>query len=125
MAVRKLYERLKMSDIIITLPKTYNWLKYLDELKVAEKKGEVLNFKVPTFPKVEPGDKCYITHNHAIRGYNIIVGLEEKEFTCSTTGQVWKGKFIVRDPHFHKVSPTQSMKGFQGWRYYDRTGQTN
>jgi hypothetical protein len=47
-----------------------------------------------------------------------IVGMEEKEFTCSTTGNKLKGKFIMRSGKFNKIEPIQ-MKGFQGFKYFN------
>lgn len=103
-------------DIIITIPKTINWEDYELELDKASN-GAVLNFKVSNFPKSNIGDKCYLLHNGYIKGYMIISGLSEKEFTCSTTHKNWKGKFIERTGEFYKITPIP-MKGFQGFRYY-------
>ena len=104
-----------MSDIIITVPKKIKWSEYQKELEAA-KNGEILNFKVAHFPKVENGDRCYICYNGNIIGYHIICGKEEHEFTCGVTGDKWSGKFVQRTGEFFKVEPIP-MKGFQGFRY--------
>lgn len=47
-------------DIIITIPRSTNWVVYEKELKRAEL-GEIMNFKVSTFPReANIGDRCYV-----------------------------------------------------------------
>lgn len=104
-------------DIVITIPKSINWDQYLVDLRHAEKRNEVLNFKVPHLPKVNFHDRCYIVHDGAVRGYNHVLGVEQKDFICTTTGKRWKGIFVVRYPKFHPIDPIP-MKGFQGFRYW-------
>jgi hypothetical protein len=106
-----------MSDIIITLPKTVLWEDYQKELDETAK-GGTINFKVSNFPKVQRGDKCYITHNGFVKGFMLISALAEKDFTCTTTGKRWKGKFIERSGEFFPINPVP-YKGFQGFRYFD------
>lgn len=105
------------SDIIITIPKSIQWKDYEKELKAVENYKQVMNFKVNNFPKVKPGNKCYLLYNGAIIGWMEIVGLSEKDFNCTTTGKNWKGKFIERSGPLHKITPIP-MKGFQGFRYF-------
>lgn len=102
-------------DIIITIPKKIKWSEYQKELLEAEK-GGVLNYKVRTFPNVNIGDKCYLCYNGSIIGYHFISGTSEKEFKCTVTGKVWKGKFVERTGKFHRVAP-EPMNGFRGFRY--------
>ncbi len=102
-------------DIIITIPKSIKWSDYEKELEAA-RNGEIMNYKVNSWPKTEIGRKCYIVHDGKLKGYMIISGMGEKEFTCTTTGQRWKGKFIERTGKFYPVPPVE-MKGFQGFRY--------
>lgn len=113
-----------MADIIITIPKSENWEQYRADLDKALEKGHYLYFKVPSLPKVKWGDNCWVVHNGILRGYNKIVGTEEKEFTCSTTGRHWKGKFVVRQPFFYENPAVVPMKGFQGFRYYKNVYNT-
>jgi len=105
-------------DIVITLPKTVSWTDYEKELEAVKDGKQVINFKVPNFPvKTKVGDKCYLCHNGFVVGWMKIVNFSEGYFTCSTTGECWKGKFIQRSGLFHKVEPIP-MKGFQGFRYF-------
>lgn len=104
-------------DIIITLPKTINWIDYQKELDSVANGENILNFKVNNFPKTGIGSKCYLIHDGFIRGYMFISGLTTKSFTCSTTGKKWDGKFIERSGKFFSIIPIP-MKGFQGFKYF-------
>lgn len=107
-------------SIVITLPMSEQWENYQKEMDVVKNYSQVMNFKVPFFPKgVKNGDKCYIVHDGLVKGWMEIVGMEEKEFTCTTTGKVWMGKFIMRSGPFHKIDKIIPMKGFQGFRYFN------
>jgi len=104
-------------DIVVTIPSTIKWEEYEKELIDAQKNNYVLNFKVNSFPKnTKIGNKCYLVHNNYIIGWLEIVGFDEKEFTCQTTGKKWIGKFIVRSPKFNRIKSIE-MKGFRGFRY--------
>jgi len=104
-------------DIVITIPKSVKWDDYQKEIDAVKDGSQVMNFKVNHFPKTEPGNKCYLVHDGNIRGWMEIVGLSEEDFTCTTTGKDFKGKFIQRSGPFHKIEP-MPMKGFQGFRYF-------
>lgn len=112
------YEKfLENYDIIVTIPSTIKWEDYEKELIDAQQNNYVLNFKVNSFPKyTKKGNKCYLVHNNYMVGWLYVIGFEEKEFTCQTTGKKWKGKFILRSPKFNKIEPIY-MKGFRGFRY--------
>lgn len=111
-------ETINKLSIIITLPKTVDWDDYKSELYKAAT-GEILNFKVSNFPtEVRPGDKCYLVHDGYIKGWHEIYDFAENDFTCTTTGKKWKGKFIQRTGPFHFLEDPVPMKGFQGWRYF-------
>jgi len=103
-------------DIIVTIPKSIKWTDYEKELKKAEE-GEIMNFKVSNFPRTGPGCKCYLLHDGFIKGWMKISGMSEKEFTCTTTGKPWKGKFIERTGPFYKMEKEIAMKGFMGFKY--------
>lgn len=105
-------------DIIVTIPKSIKWEDYKKELDAVKDYSQIMNFKVNNFPKTAKGNKCYLCYNGNIIGWMEIVGLSEKEFTCTTTGNKWKGKFIERSGPFHKIDPIP-MKGFQGFRYFN------
>jgi hypothetical protein len=105
-------------DIIITIPSSVKWEEYQKELDVVKDYSQVMNFKISNLPKeTSVGCKCYLCYKGQILGWMKIVGMEEKEFECSTTGKSWKGKFILRSGPFNEIEPIQ-MKGFQGFRYF-------
>lgn len=109
-----------MKDIVITIPKKIKWEEYQKELDKVKDEKEVLNFKVTHLPKdTSKGRRCYIVYNDNIIGWMKISGLVEQEFTCSTTGKNWKGKFIQRTGKLNKINPIP-MKGFRGFRYYEK-----
>lgn len=111
-----------MKDIVITLPKNISWEEYKKELNVVQDGKTVLNFKVPYLPKqTEVGRRCYLCYKGKIRGWMKITGLRKNNFTCTTTGVVWKGNFIQRSGEFHRIEPIP-MKGFQGFRYFKIEG---
>lgn len=104
-------------DIIITLPADINWNQYQQELNKVKDYKNVMNFKVTNFPKESKiGNKCYLNYKGFIIGWMKIVGFEEKEFKCSTTGKLWQGKFIQRSGPLNRIDPIP-MKGFRGFRY--------
>jgi len=109
---------IESNDIVITIPKTIAWKDYEKELKAVEDYSQVMNFKVNAFPKTKIGSKCYLCYKDNVIGWMEIVGLSEKEFDCTTTGNHWKGKFIERSGPFHKINSIP-LKGFRGFRYFD------
>lgn len=107
-------------DIVITIPSTIDWKDYEKEIKAVEDGSQVMNFKVSNFPKkTKIGNKCYLCYKGQIIGWMKIVGMEEKEFTCTTSGKQYKGKFILRSGPFNKIPPIK-MTGFQGFRYFSQ-----
>ena len=102
--------------IIITIPKSTSWSEYRRELDAALD-GAVMNYKMSSFPKVKIGDLCYVCHDGFVKGHMKISGMGEKEFTCTTTGNNWAGKFLERTGQFYHVKDVHPMKGFQGFRY--------
>jgi len=108
----------EIGNIVITIPATIKWEDYQKELDLVKDYSNVMNFKVPNLPKLtNAGNKCYLCYNGNVIGWMEIVGMETKEFTCSTTGKPFKGKFVVRSGPFNKITPIK-MKGFQGFRYF-------
>lgn len=103
-------------DIIVTVPKSVRWEDYEKELAEVEK-GGTINFKVGNFPNTDVGCKCYLCHDGFVKGDMMICGMSEKDFTCTTTGKKWKGKFIERSGTFYPLENPYAMKGFQGFRY--------
>lgn len=110
----------KRRSMIITLPSSVNWEDYEKEIDKVKNYKQVMNFKVHNFPcGITVGDRCYIVHRGFIRGWMEIVGFSEKDFSCTTTGKKWRGKFVERSGPFHYIEENLPYKGFQGFRYFD------
>lgn len=108
-------------DIVITWPKTRAFESYLSGLALAATKGEVINFRVPTLPKEFPS-RCYVVYDGNVRGYSAVLDLCERgeNEVMGQNGEYWPaGKYIVRSPILEPIEWIP-MKGFQGWRYFDR-----
>ncbi len=111
----------RMSDWVITLPKTVEWVEYERELEAARGGSQVLNYRVHCPPRqMAVGDRCYIAWRGRVRGWMSITGIVNHEdgFTCSTTGACWSpGWYIQRAGEFHKVDGPK-MDGFRGVRSF-------
>lgn len=108
-------------DLVITWPKSRPLASYLLELRKAERWGQVINYRVPSKPRVKPRpERCYMVHDGAIRGWNAVIDLAwrgEHSVTDPITGAFWaSGWYVVRDPQWHEIEPVP-MAGFRGFRY--------
>jgi len=108
-------------DILTTLPSRIDWADYEKELQDVEKKGLVMNFRVPSLPaRCSKGDRCYLVHRGEIVGWMMICGFQLGAFKCQTTGREWpEGNYVQRSGPFHRLKKKIPYKGFQGFRYLD------
>ncbi len=115
-------------DLLITIPKTVKWGRWLDECWDTVRYGGTLNYRISTsfnrLPKVTLGkndDRVYVVHDGRIRGYHHLQAIRFLDaFTCQTTLKNWPaGYYLVRSGPFHPIEPIPH-RGFQGWRYYKR-----
>lgn len=116
-----------MTDVIVTWPQTKALSTYLQELEHAVELGLEINFRVPAPPKLDSVERCYIVHSGYVRGWNPIRsitkrGEREVARVVSDAFSGWwpAGWYIVRDPAWHPIEPLIPMRGFQGWRYFER-----
>lgn len=116
-------------DIAITWPKTRLLDSYLAELKEADAKGLVINYRVPTYPKkLNVGDRCYIVYDNIVRGWNEVLGIEHKDDVIDPiSGQKMRpGIFVVRNPYwFCEFGIDRLMESFRGFRYVNFTDPCN
>jgi hypothetical protein len=107
-------------DIVVTWPKSRTLDDYVTELAKAKDDGKVINFRVANRPNVQPGDRCYMVHDGAIRGWTKVLEVRRSRIVVNVkTGEhMAPGLFIVRDPEWHALDEPIPMKGFQGFRYY-------
>jgi hypothetical protein len=107
--------------ILITLPLSFPWKTFKEELKKIHDGSEVKNFRVARLPKDVRlyHSSLYVQYEGKIKGYLQITGVKENfEFTCTTTHRKMKGNFIQVSGPFFPLDIPAPTKGFQGWRYY-------
>lgn len=111
-----------MTDIVVTWPKSRELQSYLDELAKAHQQGLVINYRVSVLPRAVP-ERCYMVHDGAVRGWNRVLGMGDRTDVVDpiTQSLMEPGVFITRDPVWHPLADPIPMRGFQGWRYFDRS----
>lgn len=116
-------------DLILTWPRTRPLDSYVEEMKRAERLGQVVNFRVHNKPtlKVQGDDweRAWMVHDGKVRGYSHIVEIAERgigevlRVQSDPRGGYWPpGVYVVREAIFFQVEPIP-MRGFQGFRYAD------
>ena len=96
------------TDIIVTWPKKVQLAEYMRALAVAQFERRLINFRVPSKPKLQPLDRaarCYRLYDGFVRGYTDIIDIREIE-----DGIV---KVLLPAPPSDRW-----QRGFRGWRYY-------
>lgn len=104
-------------DIVVTIPKSRLAEVTKEEERVAAgvQKGEKWRYywNLPTVPKkAEVGDRCYFVWEGAIRAWHEITDIE--------WGWEDEPPMLWMKPEIHKLRKPLSMKGFRGFRYFDR-----
>jgi hypothetical protein len=105
--------------LVLTWPRSRPLESYLAELREAEARDLVINYRVASRPRVEAGGRCYMAHGGALRGWSEILGIEERgrHEVRDPAGGYWPpGIYVVRSPRWHAIEPVP-MRGFQGYRY--------
>lgn len=116
-----------MNDIILTWPKKRSLDSYLKECEKAAQMGRIVGYSAQNRPRSQRGDRSYMVHDGAIRGWLEITQVisyesHSPDFVDPSTGKVWRGGgrwIIVRNPVWHRIEPIP-MKGFRGFRYTER-----
>lgn len=114
-----------MTHLMVTWPKSRTLESYLEQLRLANTRCELVNFRIPTLPsRVGSAPlRCYMVHDGFIRGYTWVKEinwLEDGEVKDVVTGGYWpEGYYIVRYPAWYSIVP-ERQKGFQGYRYIER-----
>jgi hypothetical protein len=101
-------------NIIVTIPKNKLAEVEAEEREVAERiiKGErniYYYWTLATLPKECPS-RIYFVWNGAIRAYHEVI---------QTVTDFPKNKIYMK-PEIHDLKTPIPMKGFQGWRYFDK-----
>lgn len=124
-----------MTDVVVTWPKSRPFGSYIAELENAKREGLNINYRVRNppgrtrfFEGVGDDDtpRLYRVHDDKVRGYTPVLGVTFRdEGTVARvasdlmTGHWPAGWYIVCEPVFYDIEPVE-MKGFRGWRWYDR-----
>lgn len=118
----------KPIDIVVTWPKDRTLQSYLNALKSAMAEGQQINYRVARRPDWAFGvlanraARLYRVHEKFVRGYTEILYVtcrDEEEVHREDTDGFWPaGNYIVCTPYWQPID-TISMKGFQGWRWFD------
>jgi hypothetical protein len=113
-------------DIVVTWPKALHFATYLSQVDQAEERGLLINYRVHRVPTARlPHDvRLYRVYDGYVRGYTPIVCVKwrrEGEVVDVVNGGPWPaGCYLVCRPYFVGCK-LLAMKGFRGWRYFDRT----
>lgn len=112
-----------MTDIACTWPKTKPLGTYYAELENARRRNLVINFRVPARPKSTP-QRCYMVYDGFVRCWSPVKAIlwrGEGEVRRVDGQGFWPaGWYIMREPFYAEIEPLP-MKGFQGFRYFDRS----
>lgn len=104
-----------MADVVVTLPKSFGLDKWLAEGDAAGtepsdfvKSGGFYHWKVPTTPKIEPGERVYIVYDGRLIGYAPLISLRWDRY----------GKcYLIRRAGAVACTLNRHIPGFQGYRY--------
>jgi hypothetical protein len=134
-------------DIVVTWPKDRRFASYMVELERAKMRGLQVNFRVPRIPDLsalmieDHGERglpfgadvrCYRVHDGYVRGWLGILGAEHRGLGAvarvpsdplynAPNARHWPpGNYIVCDPEWHTATRIAPMKGFRGWRWFNR-----
>lgn len=108
-----------MSDVVVTVPKTFGLDTWIAEGDAAGEPwtGQEWDFTVGGFlPNIRPGERVYVVFNGKLRGYAPLVRLEEIDFRYFS---------LVRAGGAVAVTVPEYIRGFRGWRYrwWDRSSE--
>jgi hypothetical protein len=124
-----------VSDIIVTWPKSRAFASYMAELEIAKGNALAVSFRVPTLPSTRP-ERCYRVHDGEVRGWLKVLHVARRTANEVTrvgsdrkrhlglgilADEYWPaGIYVTCDPEWHPVTWRAPMRGFQGWRWFDR-----
>lgn len=108
-------------DIIVTTPKSEieNAKKEADNC--IKNNGGYYFRRLNSKPKhIDIGSKIFYVEDGYVRGYGVISEIKNSKKECSTTGKQYEeGIYVTFLAASWKWIKPISMKGFQGWKYFD------
>lgn len=100
-----------MADVVVTLPKSFGWHRWIAEGDAAGDPwtGRLYRFTVRgPRPFIKPGERVYVVYDGQLRGYAPLVQLE------------WdgnRGGAFIRGGGAVALTVDEHIPGFRGWRY--------
>lgn len=98
-----------MTDVLVTLPKSFGLKKWLEEGDGPEERwtGRYYDFSVAGKPDINPGERVYVVYNGRLIGYAPLIYSE------------WDGRrtHLIRAGGARAVTTDEHIRGFQGYRY--------
>lgn len=121
----------RVTDLLVTWPKSRPLASYLVELELAKRDGLQINFRVPSQPReFLVNRRCYRVHDGKVRGWVKILGVSKRgpnevaRVKSDAFAGFWPpGWYVVCDPAWHELpkAQQQSFPGFRGFHYIDRS----
>lgn len=113
-----------MIDIAVTWPKTRPLGSYYAELERARRNGQLINYRLSARPRSKP-QRCYMVYDGKVRCWSPVKAIlwrSETEVRRVDGQGFWPaGWYLVREPFYAELAHPVAMKGFQGFRYFDRS----
>ena len=101
-------------NIVVTIPKNRVAEVEAEESVVAKRissgeKDICYYWTLPTLPSKQP-KRIYFVWHGAIRAYHEVINVKGTSTRC----------WIYMKPEIHNLKTPIPMKGFQGWRYFEK-----
>jgi len=102
-----------MSDVVVTVPRTFGLANWIAEGDAAilnpEWSGTLWRFSTwGPRPDIIPGERVYVVYNNRLRGYAPLVWLDWRG---------GRGGDFIRGGGAVAVTIDEPIRGFRGWRY--------
>ena len=111
-----------MEILVVTIPQNTKYETIKAEMDYCNSDYDIiLNHKLGrNKPKKEPS-LIGLVYKGEIRFTGQLIGYEQKEFECFTTGNKWSRSWyaVFTDVYEVEESKRHKLKGFQGFRYID------
>lgn len=101
-----------MADVVVTVPLSFGWDTWIEEGDAAGEpwSGTEWHFYLGGYPPdIDRGERVYVVHNGALRGYAPLVRIDY--------GDYGGGYALVRHGGAVAVTIPEYVRGFRGFRY--------
>ena len=111
----------KVADIVVTTPKNKMGIA-AEEARQCIEAGSGFYFRTFRNKPRQLGvrSRIFYVEDGYVRGFGVVSEIVDGNMTCGTTGHDWGyGYHAIMEADSWKWIRPISMKGFQGWRYFD------